>query len=80
MPLVAKFVGFVSEGEDICVLAPKEKLSPPCPFPSSSPGIAYGQDVFFLGFPYGMGFNLGMDIGFNPAPNKTSYRFAFSAM
>lgn len=60
-PLNAKFVGFGSKGTDICVLAPIIRLSQqPCPLPSSPPGIAYGQDVYFLGFPYGMGFDLGI--------------------
>jgi S1-C subfamily serine protease len=43
------------EGEvDISVLTTNIRLSPEVPLPPSLAGIIYGQDVYFLGFPYGM--------------------------
>lgn len=40
---------------DVSVLAPKLPLSPPnLPIIASSDGAVYGQDVYFLGFPYGV--------------------------
>ncbi|MEI8174029.1 MAG: serine protease [Deltaproteobacteria bacterium] len=38
---------------DIAVLAPLFQLSPPLSLPATSGGIVWGQDVYFLGFPYG---------------------------
>lgn len=43
------------DGEiDISVLATNVLLSPNYPLPATMEGIVYGQDVYFLGFPYGM--------------------------
>ena len=43
------------EGEvDISVLTANIRLAPPHPLPPSSNDILLGQDVFFLGFPYGL--------------------------
>ena len=40
---------------DISVIAPSQPLSPPnLPLTASSAGLTYGQDVYFLGFPYGV--------------------------
>ena len=42
------------EGEiDIAVLAPPIQLSPAFPLPATAGGIVWGQDGYFLGFPYG---------------------------
>jgi S1-C subfamily serine protease len=42
------------EGEiDIAVLAAPIHLSPALPLPATAGGIVWGQDVYFLGFPYG---------------------------
>ena len=50
-------VGHASGEVDISVLAPFERLTPtrPLPLPASSEGLVYGQEAFFLGFPYGIG-------------------------
>jgi len=40
---------------DVSVIAPKVVMSPPnLPVLPSSKGLVYGQDVYFLGFPYGV--------------------------
>ena len=41
------------------VLAPTEHLTPArsLPLPASSEGLTYGQEAYFLGFPYGIGDN-----------------------
>jgi len=42
------------EGQiDIAVLAAPMQLSPALPLPATAGGIVWGQDVYFLGFPYG---------------------------
>jgi S1-C subfamily serine protease len=54
LPIPAKLVAHHPEA-DISVIAPSQPLSPPnLPITASSNGIAYGQDVYFLGFPYGV--------------------------
>jgi len=39
---------------DVSVLAPPQQLSPAHPLPPTSANIVYGQDVYFLGFPFGL--------------------------
>lgn len=42
------------DGEaDVAVLRPSLQLSPPFPLEPTSVGIELGQDIYFLGFPYG---------------------------
>ncbi len=44
------------DGEiDISVLTADIQISPLHPLEPTSDGMIYGQDAFFLGFPYGMG-------------------------
>lgn len=40
--------------EDIAILAPSIQISPALPLIPSMDGVIYGQDVFFLGFPFGL--------------------------
>jgi len=47
---------------DITVFALDFQLSPPYPLPADSTGIINAQDVYFLGFPFGLGAEVG---GFN---------------
>jgi hypothetical protein len=50
----AKLVGEAPGKVDIAVLAPDRLLSPPSSsFPVATKAV-YGQDLYFLGFPYGM--------------------------
>jgi hypothetical protein len=39
---------------DVAVVAPDRQLTPTMPVPASANGMVWGQDVFFLGFPYGL--------------------------
>jgi hypothetical protein len=53
LPLSATLVGHAPNTIDVSVLAPERRLSPPAlPVNTSSGGLTYGQDVYFLGFPY----------------------------
>jgi len=53
---------------DVAVLGPHKPLTHPKFAMEPSCGVAYGQDVYFLGFPYGLAGNLG-EINRNfPAP------------
>ena len=55
-PIPAKLVGHAPEGVDVTVLAPDLRLTPPglpVGLLGRGPGLTYGQDVFFLGYPYG---------------------------
>lgn len=47
-------VGHCEGDIDISVVAAGFQLSPPFELEPTSAGIIYGQDVYFLGFPYGM--------------------------
>jgi hypothetical protein len=53
---LAKLVGNAEGDIDISVLTIARELPPsrPLPLPAESKGLGYGQDVFFLGFPYGL--------------------------
>ncbi|NUO79834.1 trypsin-like peptidase domain-containing protein [candidate division KSB1 bacterium] len=54
-PVPAKLVGHCDENVDISILAPTKPISPPnLPVTASSEGLVYGQDLYFLGFPYGV--------------------------
>ena len=56
-PLEVTTVGHAPRDVDISVLAPAERLMPTrqLPLPASSEGLTYGQEAYFLGFPYGIG-------------------------
>ena len=50
-------VSLVGHGQgdvDISVVAPPQQLSPVHPLPATTAHMVYGQDVFFLGFPFGL--------------------------
>jgi S1-C subfamily serine protease len=57
--LMVSVVGETDREADITVLSPSVQLSPLHPLPPKSNGIYFGQDIYFLGFPY----NLFTDIG-----------------
>lgn len=53
IPVPTQLVGHGADDIDVSVLAPSSALSPRgLPIQVSSDGLAYGQEVFFLGFPY----------------------------
>ena len=52
-PLTVKLVGHCRDGVDISILSPSSRLTPPnLHLDANSDGAIYGQDVYFLGFPY----------------------------
>ncbi|MCY3801369.1 MAG: serine protease [Chloroflexi bacterium] len=52
--LEVDLVGHCEGAVDISVLASGTQLSPTHPLSPSTAGLTLGQDVFFLGFPYGL--------------------------
>ena len=50
--LKVNLLGHCGGEKDISVLATNTQLSPPYPMKPSEAKLAYGQDVYFLGFPY----------------------------
>lgn len=53
VPLSARLVGHSAGDIDISVLALPDRLTPPnLPIEVNAAGVFYGQEVFFLGFPY----------------------------
>ncbi len=53
-PQQVRLVGHAPADRDISVLAVNRILTPArLPMPATSVGVIYGQDAFFLGFPYG---------------------------
>ena len=62
-------VGHAPGEVDISVLAPAERLTPTraLPLPASSKGLTYGQEAFFLGYPYGISDNFLRETG-HPLP------------
>lgn len=54
-PQAVQLVGHASGVRDISVLAADHELTPPrLIMEPTSKGVIYGQDVYFLGFPYGL--------------------------
>ena len=52
-------VGYGSNDTDICVLSSQMQLSLPSPLEPTADGIVLSQEVFFLGFPYGIATEMG---------------------
>ncbi len=52
--LEAELVGHADGEIDISVLAPSIQISPTLELPATTHGIVFGQDLYFLGFPYGL--------------------------
>jgi len=57
--LPVALVGTCPDPIDIIVLALKQQLSPTHPLPADSNGIYFGQDIYFVGFPFGLGADMG---------------------
>jgi S1-C subfamily serine protease len=59
IPLHVELVGHAPGEADISVLAPERLLTPPdLPMEATTKGLTYGQDAYFLGFPYGLRGNI----------------------
>lgn len=67
-PLPVNLVGAAPGEIDVVVLASEIRLSPPLPLEPSIEGIIFGQDVFFVGFPYKMWTNAGSALAGRPCP------------
>lgn len=52
-PLEVQVVGVGEKESDIAVLSPLQQLSPTLPLEATSEGLTYGQQLYFLGFPFG---------------------------
>ena len=62
-------VAWISKGEDdIAILSPKIQLSPTHPVIPSIANLTVGQDVYFLGYPFGMSLELESLNGKYPVP------------
>ena len=51
--IVVTVVGVGTDDIDVAVLACPVRLAPPHPLEASSKGLTVGQDIYFLGFPFG---------------------------
>jgi hypothetical protein len=60
--LSVKLVGVTTPPVDIAVLALSLQLSPSHPLPTDAGNLYLSQDVYFLGFPYGLHINIGPDL------------------
>ena len=68
-PLEVATVGHAPGEIDISVVAPSERLTPmrPLPLAASSKDLTYGQEAFFLGYPYGISDHMLKETG-HPLP------------
>jgi hypothetical protein len=55
--LSVSLVGHGPQDVDVSVVALHQQLSPVHPLPPTTAHLVYGQDVFFLGFPFGLASN-----------------------
>lgn len=68
-PVASTLVAHGGKDIDVSVLAPAVAMSPPnLPAIASSGGVAYGQDVYFLGFPFGVLSNVLLGDAGHPLP------------
>ena len=76
--LSIKLVGHGEGDIDISVLATDLQLSPAYPLPTTMDRIALAQDVYFLGFPYGLANDAGyLNRNFHAALVKRAYCLLF---
>lgn len=61
-PLPVTLVGVGSGDVDIAVVAASQQLSPALPLVPSSDELYLSQDVYFLGFPYGLQIEVGPEL------------------
>ena len=61
-------VGACSDQIDIVVLALSQQISPMHLLPADSTGIYFGQDIYFVGFPFGLSADIGEDNAHFPIP------------
>ena len=66
--IAVKRLTTVADGADIAVLAPSNSLTPSLELPPYDGVTTYGNDVFFLGFPYGISMPSGTTNNLYPLP------------
>lgn len=66
--LSVELVGITEGDVDVCVLSPSIQVAPKFKLNASSEGLFIGHDLYFLGFPYGMGAELGETMKDYPLP------------
>lgn len=54
LPIAVRRLEVLPEDVDIAVFAPAEQVTPVLPIAVTATGLALSQDLFFLGYPYGM--------------------------
>jgi len=60
--LSVRLVGTGSEDIDIAVMAPPQQISPTHPLIPTTQDLFLSQDVYFLGFPYGLQIDVGPEL------------------
>ena len=73
--MTVKVVGLGSTDEidtDVAVFALENQISPSFPMVATSEGLVWGQDVYFLGFPYGLHTSVGVKWWISLASCQTS--------
>jgi len=68
LALPCKLVGHAVGKTDITVLALDRRLSPTHALSFSDPGFYLSQEAYFLGFPYGLRMDIGLENNFYPVP------------
>ena len=63
-PLDVNLVGHGTGDVDVSVLAPEELFGPPHQLLTTSTDMTLSEDVYFLGFPFGIGFGANLNSGF----------------
>ena len=66
--LQTELVGHGAGSNDVTVLAPVTQLSGRYPLHATTVGLALGEDVLFLGFPYGLANEIGELSNYFPVP------------
>lgn len=62
------FVGYGKDDTDIAVLSLQQQIAPTFPAPATRAGMVYAQDVYFLGFPFNLRFDLEISASKFPFP------------
>lgn len=62
LPLHVRLVGNCAGNIDVTVLAPQKLFGAPHPLRLTTAGLVLAEDVYFLGFPYGLGMNVKTDL------------------
>lgn len=79
LPLGVKLVGHGDGDADVSVLAPRVLFGAPHPLSITTAHLMLAEDLYFLGFPFGMSFDVGeLNAGFPMPLVKKGYRIGAS--